>query len=213
MVDESVLLAAVNGAFAVTGRGLTPWCDPHPDRSPLDEEYSRLLYPAKWRIIGARCEAWLVALVDAGLAVAERNASIQWRVEPGTAISRTDCVVPVAAGAIPLVVARSRLGDVDDAGVTLGVGDPAVCLMWFPECGCDACDSGSQDELDHLDAHIVGIVSGAFRRLSDGARSITVLGEGGWSASGDFDRHDVEAILADPTGWDELTGASWLNPI
>ena len=72
VVAESELLAAVDVAFAVTGRGLTPWPDPHPDRSPLDEEYSRLLDPAKWRIIGARAEAWLVALVDSALAVVER---------------------------------------------------------------------------------------------------------------------------------------------
>lgn len=211
MVVESELLAAVDGAFAVTGRGLAPWPNPHPDRMPLDEEYSRLLDPAKWRIIGARAEAWLVALVLAGLAVTDSDASVRWRVEPRTVISRADRVVPVAPGALPVVVARSRLGEVDDAGVTVGVGDPPVCVMWFPECGCDACDSGSQDELDVLDDHLRSIVAGGFRRLSDGTRTITVISDGQWSASGDFDRHEVERILADPTGWDELSGASWLN--
>lgn len=210
MIDEPELLAAVDGAFARTGRGLAPWPDPHPDRSPLDEEYSRLLDPAKWRIIGARADAWLIAVVDAGLAVVAPNAALAWRSDPGPVISRTDGVVPRAAGGLPLVVARSRLGDIDDAGVVLGVGDPAVCVTWFPDCGCDACDSGSQDELDHLDVHILGIVSGAFRRLSDGGREITVIGDGGWSASGQFVRHEVDAVLADPAGWNELTGPSWL---
>ncbi len=210
VIVESELLAAVNEAFARTGRGLLPWPDPHPDRSPLDEEYSRLLDPVKWQIIGARAEAWLVAMVETGLAVVEQNASVDWRAEHGIVISRTDRVVPHAAGALAAVVARSRLGDVGDAGVVLGVGDPVVCVAWFPECGCDACDSGSQDELDHLDDHILGIVSGAFRRLSDGAREITVIGEHRWSASGQFDRHEVQAVLADPTGWNELAGESWL---
>jgi hypothetical protein len=67
VVAEFELLAAVDAAFAVTGRGLIPWPHPHPDRAPLDEEYSRVLDAAKWRIIGARAEAWLVALVDAAL--------------------------------------------------------------------------------------------------------------------------------------------------
>jgi hypothetical protein len=162
------LLAAVDVAFAVTGRGPTPWPDPHPDRSPLDEEYSRLLDPAKWRIIGARAEAWLVALVSTALAVVQRDAAVGWRVEPGMDISRTDRVAPRADGALPLIAARSRLGDVDDAGVTLGAGDPATCVAWFPQCGCDACDNGSQYELDDLDRHILSIVTGTFRRLTKG---------------------------------------------
>jgi hypothetical protein len=208
---EPELLAAVERAFAVTGRGLAPWPDPHPDRSPRDEEYSRLLDPAKWRILGARAQAWIVALVDDGAAVTEPAASVSWRAEPGPVISRTDRVVPRAPGALPMIVARSRLGDLDDAGVTLGVGDPAVCIGWFPDCGCDACDSGSQGALDELDRHILGIVSGSFRRLTRGIRTITVLDADGWSASGAFGRREVDAILADPRGWDDLSGAPWLD--
>ena len=119
--------------------------------------------------------------------------------------------MPLAAGALPLVVARSRIGEVDDAGVVLGVGDPAVCLARFPECGCDACDSGSQNELDNMDGHVFGVVRGTFRRLTKGRRTITVIGESGWSASGGFGRREVDAVLAHPTGWDELRGESWLD--
>ncbi len=211
VVAESELLAAVDSAFVITGRGLAPWPDPHPDRSAREEEYSRLLNPEKWRIIGARAQAWLVAFVDTDLAVVEPNASVPWHLGSRPIVARTDRITPLAAGALPLVVAHSGLGTVNGAGVALGVGDPAVCVTWFPECGCDACDSGSQDELDDLDHHIVGIVSGAFRRLSDGTRTITVVGEGRWNASGRFERGEVEAILADPTEWDELAGASWLD--
>lgn len=208
----AALIATVERAFTQTSAGLARWPDPHPDRSPADEEYSRLLDPAKWRIIGARADAWLVALVDTGLAVVEPNAAITWQTKPRLAISRADRAVSLAAGALPLVVAHSKLGDVDDAGVVLGVGHPVVCITWFPECGCDACDSGSQTELDYLDTHIVGIVTGVFRRLSDGTREITVIGDGGWSASGRFARREIDAVLADPDGWNELAGTSWLNP-
>jgi hypothetical protein len=211
MAVASGLVAAVDRAFAVTGRGLSPWPDPHPGRMPLDEEYSRLLDPAKWRILGARARAWMSALVDAGVAVVEVGAPVSWRAAPGPEVSGADRVVPRAAGALTLVVARSRLGDLDDAGVTLGVGEPAACVGWFPDCGCDACDSGSQDALDELDRHIRGIVTGTFRRLTRGARTIKVLDADGWSASGGFARGEVDAILADPAGWHELSGASWLG--
>jgi Family of unknown function (DUF6226) len=211
VVSEAELRAAVDTAFAITGRGLRSWPDPHPDRSPLDEEYSRLLDPGKWRIVGARADAWLDAFVDTGLAAVERNATVSWRVKPGPVISRTDSLVPFASGALRLIVARSRLGDVGDAGVTLGLGDPAVCFDWFPDCGCDACDSGSQNELDHFDHRVLVVVTGRFRRLTRRDRTITVFGEHEWQASGSFGRGDVERIIGDPPhGWHELKGAPWL---
>ena len=45
VVAESELIAAVDEAFSMTGRGFTRWPDPQPDRSPLSEECSRLLDP------------------------------------------------------------------------------------------------------------------------------------------------------------------------
>ena len=92
---------------------------------------------------------------------------------------------------------------------TLGAADPAVRVTWIPDCGCDACDSGSQDVLDELDENVLGVVSGAFRRLWSGDREITVIGDGRWSASGGFRRGEVHAILADPAGWQEVSGAPW----
>jgi hypothetical protein len=118
VATEIELLEAVDAAFEITGRGLASWPDPHPDRSPLDEEYSRVVDPYKWRIVGARADAWLAAAAQLGLAALQPHAQVQWAARPSTAISRTDRAVPHAAGALPLVVARSRVGDVDDAGVT-----------------------------------------------------------------------------------------------
>jgi hypothetical protein len=210
VVNEHELISRVDAAFAVTGHGLTGWADPHPDRSPSDEEYSRLSDPAKWRIVGARADAWLIALVETGLAVVDPNAHVHWRMPPRTVVSRAESVTPYVLGALPLIVARSQLGTVDDAGVTLGVGDPAVCVAWIPDCGCDACDSGSQDVLDELDEYIFGVVSGAFRRLWSGDREITVIGGERWNASGNFERGEVPAILVDPTGWLVLSGAAWM---
>jgi hypothetical protein len=65
--------------------------------------------------------------------------------------------------------------------------------------------------LDELDTHVLGVVSGAFRRLSSGDRTITVVADDRWRTSGAFERRDVDAVLADPTGWDEVAGTSWLD--
>ena len=162
--------------------------------------------------MGARADAWLAALEQANLAAVQRDATVRWVVQPGTHLSRLDRAVPRRPDALPLVVGRSRIGDVDDAGVTFGVGDAAVCVAWLPECGCDACDSGSQNELDQVDRLVLGVVSGTFRRLTSGSRQITQLDLNGWSASGAFEHREVDAVLANPPGWHELSGPSWLEP-
>ena len=118
--------------------------------------------------------------------------------------------LPLVAGALPLVLARSRIEDVDDAGVTIGVGDPTVAHTWIPVCGCDACDSGSQDALDEPDECVLGIVAGQFRRLPRGTQAITVI-SGSIRQSSGINGRGARRALADPAGWDELTGSSWIS--
>ena len=132
-----------------------------------------------------------------------------WSQSPGPRITRTAVARPAAPGAIAMVVARSRIGDVADAGVVIGAGSPAVSCAALPECGCDACDSGSQDLLDELDEMVHSVISGRFRRLTKGRREITVRSQGGWSASGNFRRGEVESIVTNPVGWAETSGAPW----
>jgi hypothetical protein len=155
----------------------------------------------------------------------------------------------VIEGAVPLVLARSRIGDIPDAGLTIGVGDPAVSIALIPDCGCDACDSGSQDVIDVVDSYIRPVVTGEFRHVRRGHQSITVLEDGcreasniGMGRGGDVrdgfnggwfryvptsrsnspsvgrmrgprvrSRDRIDEILADPIGWDEVVGPSWLT--
>ena len=167
--------------------------------------------PAKWRILGTRVDAWCTALVELELAHLERGADVRWRGDglPWPTIAR---VVPRAAGAIPLVMARGPIEGVEDAVIGIALGDPATVVIVIPDCGCDACDSGSQNELDHLDTQLRSIVTGRLRRLSCEDVEITVLGDDdGWRASSSGGRlPDVPAVLADPSGWHEVSGASWL---
>lgn len=210
MVTVDSLMGAVDAAFAETGRGLAPWADPHPDRSPLEEEYSRVSDPYRWRIVGARAQAWLAALAGAGLADVEGDAAVVWDATPPTAVTGVDRAWPRAAGAIPLVVARSRLAAADDGGLTLGAGDPAVVLAIVPDCGCDACDSGSQDAIDEVDEYVLGVVTGAYRRLWRGDRHVSEMAGRRW-ASNVGGRSEMDRVLARPEGWNQLSGASWLG--
>lgn len=210
MVTVAELIRSVDVAFATTAQGLEPWPDPHPDRAPLDEEYSRVLDPRKWRIIPARAEAWCVAAVDLGLATIEHGVTVRWASDRGRDHTRVDRLLPRCVDCLPLVLAYSAFEGVDVNAVTIGVGDPAVEVTGVPTCGCGACDSGSQAELGLLDEHMLGVLGGQFRHLTDGERTIVVHGAHSWSASGDFDRYEVDRVLADPRGWHEVTGPSWL---
>lgn len=252
-MDPVTLGAAVEQAFEVTSRGLRQWVDPHPppDRLVADEEYSRVTDPGKWRIVGARVDAWIDVLTAEGLASLERDTRVEWDERPGPAVTRTDLLSPRVQGALALVVGRTRIESVDGAGLVLGVGLPAACLVRIPDCGCDACDSGSADVIDQVDTWIGGIVRGELRHLVRPRRTITVIGhevrqssfspelptaQEGWRwgrapdgvdddviddvvvATLDAElglpptaRIDIDAVLADPTGWREWSGPSWLR--
>lgn len=238
-MEAGSLLLAVERAFELTSRGLAQWDDPHPppDRVVADEEYSRVTDPAKWRIIGARVDAWLHVLAAEGLATVERGTHVEWVELPGPVVSRADLVRPAVTDGLPLVVGRTLIEGVDDAGVVLGVGLPAAALERIPDCGCDACDSGSADVIAQVDTWVGGIVRGELRHLVRSGSTVTVIGDevrqashtpdlpaGGWftyapaGAGEDLAPtpsptwpFDVDAVLADPTGWREWSGPSWIG--
>lgn len=243
-MDPTSLPAAVERAFERTSRGLTKWDDPHPppDRLVADEEYSRVTDPGKWRIIGARVDAWLEVLTANGLATVERGTGVEWVDPPGPVVTQIDLVMPTVPAGLVLVVGRSRIESVDGAGLVLGVGLPAVEIVRIPDCGCDACDSGSADVIGQVDTWVGGIVRGELRHLTRPRRTITVIADAvrqssyspelpsaddGWrfttAPAGDEPavladvpftpsaRIDVDAVLADPTGWREWSGPSWFG--
>ena len=202
------MVEAVERAFERLSRGLARWPDPHQERRPDDDDYSRVTNAARYRIVGARADAWAAGLEELGLATLETD--VEWAEQPQTDFRRPFMIVPEAAGALAVVVARHRLGDRDDAGVTLGAGRPAVPIAFFPDCGCDACDWGSEDAIELVDQYLRAIVTGRYRRLSKGNEVIAVVGESRSSSNVDWRR--AEAVLARPEGWSEIAGTTWLPP-
>lgn len=178
------LLADVEEAFAETGADTPSWEDPHlgtdgEERDSLEEEYSRCLDPGKFGILWARAEAWTRVLTSRAWATREDmesgdlRAGVRWAAPPRLELHRTTVLRPHRPGALPLVLARTApedaAGSIDitgsDAlilGLVVGIGDPAVAVSTVPDCGCDACDSGSRDLLEDLDRTLLSIVDGSF---------------------------------------------------
>lgn len=219
-VNEISVAAEVDAAFSRTADGLRRWADPHPspDRFVDESEYSRVTDPARYLIIGARVDAWIDVCEARGLVDVVRGATVDWIDAQHTEnVVRSDRIVPRRTGAIDLVVARTRLGDVDGGGVWIGVAHPGqartTLVSLVPDCGCDACDSGSADLIDVVDDTIRPIVSGVFRRLRrEGRRGrlqTVTLQDRGRRESSNLGRQRADAVLADPAGWEEWSGAPW----
>ena len=211
MVTLSEVRQRVDTLFDARPAELAQWPDPHPDRSPHDDEYSRVTYPELWRIVSARAGAWIEALTHLDVATVATESAFGWADKSAVRnadITRTGLVVPRATGALALTVAHTGTEALPDTGVILGVGIPAR-LHLEPDCFCDACDSGSQDALDVIDEHITDVITGAYRNLVKGSKSITV-GEHGRRGRGVSGR-ELDRVLANPKGWAELAGTSWLE--
>lgn len=192
-MDLQQLRDAVEAEFAGTGADTPPWPDPRPrGEAPLEEEYSRCADPAKYRILRARSDAWVRALTALGVAVVEDGT--------GTGPGRALRLRPVRAAAgvhtLPLVLEFEAMDGVPDAVLHLAVGAPAVRVLTLPDCGCDACDTGSDDLLDVLDEHVRSVVTGDFVRVTARGGAVVAVGSG-WSAEGALARCDVNGLLAD----------------
>ncbi len=151
-LDE--IRARVETAYA--SLGLPTWPDPHPDAAPArDEEYSRLTRPERYAIVHARARAWTDALTRLAGAVAAPldapDASDPHRFDRGVRLS------PPRPGTLPLLLLEH---DTPLPALHISVVRPAIRLQMLPDCGCDACDRGSDDLLEAIDLTIATVVGG-----------------------------------------------------
>jgi len=206
-VDADQLQDAVRQVFTAAGGDRMGWPDPHPGHTVADEEYSRVSDPDKFRIITVRAAAWITALVEGGLATATPLTDADdvrgaWSGEPphlGASVEAT-WLHPVAGGAVPLLLCLDRVQEAEHAYLVVGIGEPAVQVDTLPDCGCDACDSGSTDLLQALDRRLIDVVSGelTYIRLPDGV--VCGGGDGwsaGWTSGAGRDREQVEALIVE----------------
>jgi len=182
------LLADVGAAFAVTGVDTPGWPDPHPDRHPPEEAYSRVLDPGKYRILGTRVEAWLVVLSERGIASGHEVAGPEPWVgahRPPGDWARVTRLDPARKGGLSLFLATTLVEDAP-FGLDIGIADDSgapVLLESLPDCGCDACDSGSADLLRCLDERVLCVARGGLLHARRAGRTAT-LNLDGFSSSG-----------------------------
>lgn len=151
--------------------GMPSWPDPHLGMtSPHDEEYSRVTEPERYRIVHARARAWAqrlgeVAGVDVGtLAPAPGDDEGH----PGRYDRGVRLTSPLP-DRLPLWLLERdvRLPGLDAslAVLRISVVRPEIALETIPDCGCDACDSGSGDVLRAIDTMIGHVVGDPFVAL------------------------------------------------
>jgi Family of unknown function (DUF6226) len=154
--------------------------------SPRDEEYSRVTSPARYRIVHARAGVWAEVLGQLpGIAAASLvPAPLDFDGRLGM-FDRGLCLTSPRVGTLPLLLLErdAPLSGQEGSLAVLHVSvvAPEVSVAMLPGCGCDACDSGSDDLLDAIDEVIGHVVGGRLVVLrgprwdalwySDGGRS------------------------------------------
>ncbi|CAM2966502.1 DUF6226 domain-containing protein [Saccharomonospora xinjiangensis] len=158
-------------AAAYDRLGMPSWPDPHPDlASPRDEEYSRVTEPERYRIVHARARVWTECLgAVPGIEVTSlAPAALDEDGHP----DRFDRGVRIASrspGTVPLFLLETDAPLSEREGtlavLRIAVGRPELGLDILPDCGCDACDSGSADLLDTIDDTVGAVIGGPFVML------------------------------------------------
>jgi len=166
MVRLSDLQAQVSASY--DRLAMPSWPNPHlGGASPRDEEYSRVTAPERYRIVHARAAAWVDALTRLVAVDAEpfEGGSLDTERYRGS-FDRGVRLRSHRTGTLPLMLLERDVatteGDGTLAVLLIGVVEPDLVLEDFPDCGCDACDSGSENLLGAIDDAIGSVVSGPF---------------------------------------------------
>jgi hypothetical protein len=165
------ILAAVDREYATDPLSAVTWDDPHADVEIREEEYSRVTEPGRYRIVGARVDAWERALVGLGLARSQGIVTpSDWTQAPS---QDAVLLVPTVEGAQPLVLAKSAFDDIPATVLIAGTGGAGAgsgvrAVGDAPGCACDACDRGSDDLLEYVDELVWSVVGGFVRVWGDG---------------------------------------------
>ncbi len=118
---------------------------------------------------------------------------------------------PERPGGLTLALA-STLVDGNPFGFDIGVrqsGMSTVFVAAVPDCGCDACDTGSVDLLDTFDGWVLTVARGGVIHARDQPPRITRTIDG-WTGGGDGYREDwLDESLPVPHSVMRWIGEPW----
>lgn len=196
--------------------GMPTWPDPHPGGGqPREEEYSRLTAPERYGVVHARARVWADVLGElSGVAV---EVLPPGPLEGTDGFDRGVRITSSRPGTLPLLLLER---DAPHAVLHLGVTAPGTVML--PDCGCDACDSGSADLLDVLDERVGAVVGGPFVLLRRSGWHAEWHPGGGSSGGTTPGPDHTEAMtwcrrlaagedVPLPPGTEALVGRSWLG--
>ena len=133
-----------------------------PMDSPRDEEYSRVTDPARYRIVHERARVWTEVLAQLPGVRAESMPPAPLDPDRHLSFDRGTRLTSDHEGTLPLLLlerdAPTEEGTL--AVLHLAAVEPTVELAMHPDCGCDACDSGSADLLEAIDERVRHVVAG-----------------------------------------------------
>lgn len=213
--------------------GLPSWPDPYPDRSsrpPADDDYSRLTNPGRHVVVHERARVWAQVLRECLGARVDRLAPEPLRDVDGErhGFDRGVRVTSPRPGTLPLLLLerdiRERPDDEPLPVLVVAVVRPDVLLALWPDCGCDACDSGSADLLAAVDQSVGEIVGGPCVVLQGRGWGAQWVPDGGRAHSQGARGHDFQGLMAlcrrlaageegvvAPDGATAFVGRSWLD--
>jgi hypothetical protein len=209
------LVAEMERDFKITADGRPGWLDPHEGDEPDELTYSVCSDPDKYRILDSRVEAWARALVRLGLAeLTTPPPGVRWvaALRSVDQIDRQWILTPSVQRGLRLSFART-LVDGRPFGVDVGVGAedlPTVYLESVPDCGCDACDHGSQPELEAIDAVVLAAARGGVVHARDGQQQATA-GILSWHTTNSAPEDWLDADIPAPHGVQRWLGDPWLT--
>jgi hypothetical protein len=166
MVPWSELQAQV--AVRYNNLGLPSWPNPHEGMaSAREEEYSRVTEPERYGVVHARARVWVDRLGDVPGVEVETLAPAS--LDDEGRLGRFDRGVRLTSsrpGTLPLLLLERdvRLSGLEAslAVLHISVVRPEIALEMLPDCGCDACDWGSDDLLRAIDQTIGNVIGGPF---------------------------------------------------
>ncbi|AXE37204.1 hypothetical protein JS278_00005 [Acidipropionibacterium virtanenii] len=220
---------------AHAGLGAPSWPDPHQGRRVTEAEYGRFTDPERYRVLSLRLQAWSQVLSEQFGVTVDHDVPqrIRTPADPDDSATVTATTSTWRSPRPDTLALRVTTLDVDgQTFIELGIDADPLDFVVIPECGCDACDSGSADLISQLD-NVIGsaaqgdltVVTGPRRAHDDAASdsaepTFLIVGTGsGWSFDGDDPAEPAEIIDAVrsgddphlPSGCTVRHGAGWLG--
>lgn len=141
---------------------------------PAEEEYSRVSDPARYRVVYERARVWAKVLGELpGVSLEPLGSGLlpvaggdpppaPFGYDRGT---RLVCDRPRTLPLLLLERSGNAPGEAPLAVLYIAVVEPGVTLSSHPDCGCDACDDGSEAVLEAIDSEILAVVGGPFAMI------------------------------------------------